>query len=198
MKTTHLLTMLGLLMLAAGCTTSSQVQEMIDASHRDYLATAKAHGDSIDVLKQSSVTVLKQNEDQADVLVSLQKQLEATLAQLKPMQGNMEAAKVMSAANTVKVAELGDAVLANNEAINETAEKMNTMDKLFEEVMISHYQMIADSAAAAIATLRVDDVATTNGATAGLAEPIEIVAPDTSSPTNIVSESAPTNAVSEE
>lgn len=198
MKTIYSMTMLGLLLVAAGCTTSSQVQEMIDASHRDYLASSQAHEKSIDVLKQSSVTLLAQNEAQDDVLVSLQKQLEATLAQLKPMQGNMEAAKVMSAANTVKVAELGDAVLANNEAINETAEKMDTMDKLFEEVMISHYQMIADSATAAIATLRVDDVASTNGTSSGLAEPIEIVAPDTSAPTNIVSESAPTNAVSGE
>jgi hypothetical protein len=88
----------------------------------------------------------------------------------------------------VKVAELGDAVLANNEAINETIEKMNTMDRLFEEVMIRHYQMIAESAAAAIASLQADDVATTNGAPAGLAEPIEIVAPDTSVPTNTVLE----------
>ena len=198
MKTIYSMPMLGLLLLVTGCATKSQVQDMIDGSHRDYLATTKAHEASIDVLKQSSVKTLEQNEQQADELVSLQKQLDSALAQLKPMQGNAEAAKVMSAANTVKVAELSDAMLANQEAINETVEKMNTIDNLFEEVMIGHYQMIADSAAAAIATLQADDVVTTNGTSSGLAEPIEIVAPDTSAPTNAASDAAPTNAVSGE
>jgi len=184
MKTTYSIAMLGLLLFVAGCATSSQVQEMIDASHRDYLTTSKTHAASINVLKQSSVVALEQNKEQADILVALQKQLDAALAQLKVMKGNAEAAKVMSAANTVKVAELADAVLANEEANNETAEKMDTIDNLHEEVMIRHYQMIADSAAAAIAALQVDDVATGNGEPAGLAEPIEIVAPDTSASTN--------------
>jgi len=178
------MTLLGLLLLMAGCATSSQVQEMIDASYRDSSNTSAAHEASINVLKQSSVAALSQNEEQADILTSLQKQLDAALAQLKVMHGNAEAAKVMSAANTVKVAELGDAMLANQEAINETAERMESIDNLFEKVMIGHYQMIADSATAAIAALQVDDVATTNGAPVGLAEPIEIVAPDTSAPTN--------------
>lgn len=197
MKPTYSIPLLGLFVLTAGCTTSSKVQQMIDASHRDYLKTTQAHTSSINVLKQSSVTLLEQNEQQEDTLVSLQKQLDAALAQLKPMQGNAEAAKVMSAANTVKVAELSDAVLANQEAINETAEKMNTIDHLFEEVMIRHFQNIADSASAAIAALQADDVAATNGASTGLAEPIEIVAPDTSAPTNMTLDPTPTNAVSE-
>jgi len=186
MKTAYLMSMLGLLLLVAGCATSSQVQEMIDASHRDYRATSKAHEASIDVLKQSSVVALEKNKEHADTLTSLQKQLDAALAQLKVMKGNAEAAKVMSAANTVKVAELSDAMLANQEAINETSEKMDTIDNLHEEVMIRHYQMIADSAVAAIAALQVDDVATDNGVPAGLAEPIEIVAPDTSASTSVV------------
>ena len=198
MKTIYSMPMLGLLLLVTGCATKSQVQDMIDGSHRDYLATTKAHEASIDVLKQSSVKTLEQNEQQADILDALQKQLDAAQAQLKPMQGNAEAAKVMSAANTVKVAELSDDMLANQEAITESVEKMNTMDKLFEEVMISHYQMIADSAAAAIASLQADDVVTTNGTSSGLAEPIEIVAPDTSAPTNAASDAAPPNAVSGE
>jgi hypothetical protein len=192
------MSMLSLLLFLTGCTTSKQVQEMIDASYQDHTAKMKAHDASIDVLKQSSVKTLEQNQQQADAMVSLQKQIDAALAQLKPMQGNAEAAKVMSAANTVKVAELSDAMLANQEAIDETVEKMNTMDNLFEEVMIGHFQMIAESAAAAIATLQADDVATTNGIPAGLAEPIEIVAPDTSAPTNAASDAAPTNTVSEE
>jgi len=186
MKTAYSMAMPGLLLLVAGCATPSQVQEMIDASHRSYLATSKAHEASINVLKQSSVKVLEQNKQQADALDAVQKQLDAALAQLKVMQGNAEAAKVMSAANTGKVAELGDAMLANKETIAETAEKMDTIDNLHEEVMIRHYQKIADSATAAIAALQVDDVATDNGEPAGLAEPIEIVAPDTSSPTNAV------------
>jgi ABC-type transporter Mla subunit MlaD len=192
------MSILSLLLFLTGCTTSKQVQEMIDASYQDHTAKMKAHDASIDVLKQSSVKTLEQNQQQADAMVSLQKQIDAALAQLKPMQGNAEAAKVMSAANTVKVAELSDAMLANQEAIDETVEKMNTMDNLFEEVMIGHFQMIAESAAAAIATLQADDVATTNGIPAGLAEPIEIVAPDTSAPTNAASDAAPTNTVSEE
>ena len=195
MKTAYSMILLSLLLLMVGCTTSSQVQEMIDASYRDASDTRAAHEASINVLKQSSVAALSQNEEQADALTSLQerldlaltslqKQLDAALAQLKVMHGNAEAAKVMSAANTVKVAELGDDMLANQEAINETAERMESIDNLFEKVMIGHYQMIADSATAAIAALQVDDVATTNGTPVGLAEPIEIVAPDTSAPTN--------------
>ena len=185
MKTAYSMILLGLLLLMAGCATSSQVQEMIDASYRDSSETRAAHEASINVLKQSSVAALSQNEEQADILTSLQKQLDAALAQLKVMHGSAEAAKVMSAANTVKVAELGDAMLANKEAITETAERMESIDNLFEKVMIGHYQMIADSATAAIAALQVDDVATTNGAPVGLAEPIEIVAPDTSAPPNM-------------
>lgn len=182
--------MLGLLLLAAGCTTSSQVQEMIDASHRDYLAKSKAHETSINILKQSSAKTLEQNESQADSLVALQKQLDAALAQLKPMQGNAEAAKVMSAANTVKVAELNETVLENREMINETAEQMKTIDSLFEKIMIRYYQKVAENANTAIAALQADDVATTNGEPTELAAPIEIVAPDTSASTDTVSKTA--------
>jgi hypothetical protein len=184
MKPLISLTALGLLLFTGGCATSTKVQEMIDASHKDYSQTIKANENSINLLKQASMKALEQNEAQAYELDALEKQMEATLAQLKPMQGNAEAAKVMSAANTVKVAELSDALQANREAINENAEKMETIDRLFEEVMIAHYQNIADSANAAIASLRADDVASTNGAPAGLAAPIEIVAPDASAPTN--------------
>lgn len=188
MKTAYLTIMSGLLLLAAGCTTSSQVQEMIDASHRDYLAKSRAHETSINILKQSAAKALEQNENQADSLVALQKQLDAALAQLKPMQGNAEAAKVMSAANTVKVAELGETVLENREMLDETAAQMKAIDTLFEEIMIRYYQMVAENANTAIAALQADDVSTTNGEPTELAEPIEIVAPDTSAPTDTVSE----------
>ncbi|MEN7973150.1 MAG: hypothetical protein ABFR47_04875 [Verrucomicrobiota bacterium] len=187
MKTAYSITMLGLLLSVSGCATSSQVQEMIDASHRDYLAKSETHETSINILKQSSMVALEQNKEQASSLDAMQKQLEAALARLKIITRNAEAAKVMSAANTVKVAELNDAMLANKEAIGETSEKMTSTDKLHEETIIRFCQMIADSASTAITTLQADDVAVDNGEPAGLAEPIEIVAPDTSAPTGAVS-----------
>lgn len=198
MKALLLFIPLGLLLLTSGCfMTTSKVQEMIDASHQDYSKTSQAHQDSIDILKKSAATTLEQNEQQAAEIDSLEKQLEAAAAQLKPMQGNAEAAKVMSAANTVKVAELADAVAANQESIDETAEKMETIDKLFEEVMIGHFESIVASANEAIDALQVDDVVASNGTFSGLAAPIEIVAPDTSASTNTTpgsnSVSAPVN-----
>lgn len=180
MKPVYTVLAAGLFLLSGGCMSASKVQEMIDASHRDYLETSNAHEASINVLKQSSVKTLEQNQQQADLLVSLQEQMEAAMAQLKPIQGNAEAAKVMSAANTVKVAELSDAMLVNRESIRETAERMETIDNLFETVMIGHFEQIVESANEAIAALQADDVATTNGASAGLAAPLEITAPDTS------------------
>lgn len=179
-----------LLLLSLGCMSPSKVQEMIDASHQDYSAASRAHEKSISILQQSASKTLEQNEQQAAELDALEKQLEAAVAQLKPMQGNAEAAKVMSAANTVKVAELSDTVAANTEAIEETVERMESIDNLFEEVMIGHFEQIVESANAAIAALQADDVAVTNGATTGLPEPIEIVAPDTSASTNAAQEPA--------
>ena len=188
-----LVPLLGGLLLTTGCMSAAKVQEMIDASHRDQTEALKAHESSINVLKQSSVKVLEQNQAQADTLVALQKQLEAALAQLKPIQGNAEAAKVMSAANTVRVAELSDAMMANKASTSEMLERMNAIDVLFEEVMIGHFRKIAESANAAIAALQLDDVATTNGAPAGMAEPIEIVAPDTAAVNSATNGPAVTN-----
>ena len=179
MKTSSSTAMLGLLLLVAGCATSSQVQEMIDASYRSDHEKSAEHEASIDVLKQSAMTALEQNKEQADALTVLKKQVDAALAQLNVMDGNAEAAKVMSAANTVKVASLSEDVLNNKEAIDGTIENMIAVDNLYEDVMISHFQTIAAGATEAIVALQVDDVATTNGTPAGLDEPIEIVAPDT-------------------
>ncbi len=184
MKQIYMTTLLGTLLLAAGCTTSSQVQELIDTSYKDSLAKSAEHDSSIDVLKKSSMTTLQQNEEQAASLVSLQKQVDEAMAKLKTMQGNTEAAKVMSAANTVQVAELDESIQVNKVTITETGEKMASIDTLFEGVMIGHYEKIAESAKNAISALQADDVSATNEGPAGLAEPIEIVAPDTSAPTN--------------
>ena len=170
--------------LSGGCMSATRVQEMIDASQADQSRALQAHGKSIGILQESAAKALEQNEQQAAEIDALEKQLEAVLAQIKPIQGNAEAAKVMSAANTVRVAELADAMAANRETIEETIEKMETYDTLFEEVMIAHLKQLIASANEAIATLQADDVAATNGTTTGLAAPIEIVAPDTSAPTN--------------
>lgn len=188
MKTVFSIAMAGFCVLVAGCATSSQVQEMIDASYRETLEKSAEHDASINVLKQSAVTALEQNKEQADALAELQKQQKETLAAFKVMQGNAEAAKVMSAANTVKVAALETAVNENNKAIDESIANMAAIDDLYQEVMIGHYQMVADSANAALSALIADEeepapveaVAETNNVPMDLAEPIEIVAPDTS------------------
>lgn len=188
MKISHSIPLLGFLLLIAGCATSSQVQKMIDASAQaDHEKSAK-HEASIDVLKQSAMVALEQNKEQTAALDVLQKKLEAALSQLSAMEGSAEAAKVMSAANTVKVASLSESVLNNKESIDGTLENMIAIDNLYEEVMIRHYRRLAESAVAAIAALQVDDVVATNGVPAGLAEPIEIVAPDTTTSTNAVVE----------
>ncbi|HSR88314.1 MAG TPA: hypothetical protein VLL07_05130 [Pontiella sp.] len=43
MKSWNLIMILSLAAVLSGCTTSSQVQEMIDASHQDYLDRMDAH-----------------------------------------------------------------------------------------------------------------------------------------------------------
>lgn len=172
------------LLLTGGCMSAAKVQAMIDAAHQDQRTTAQAHAKSIAILQESASTALAQNEQQADEIDALEKQMDSTQAQLKPIQGNAEAAKVMSAANTVRVAELADAVAANRETIQETIEKMETYDHLYESVMIAHFKQIIESANEAIATLQADDVVATNGPSTGLAAPIEIVAPDTTAATN--------------
>ena len=56
--------------------------------------------------------------------------------------------------------------------------------KLFEEVLIQQYQMIADSAHTAIESLREHGLSAQTNAPVELDEPIEIVAPDTAALTN--------------
>ncbi len=180
MKTISALFMSGMLLLVAGCTTSSKVQQMIDASERNHTEQAESHSASIDVLKRSSMAALETGTANSEVLAKLQSQLEAMITRVKIMQGSTEAAKVMAAANTVKVANLETAVLSNQEGTGITLGKMGAVDVLYEDVMIQHYQMVVESAQAAIAALQADDVANPTEGTVGLAEPIEIVAPDTS------------------
>lgn len=163
----------------AGCTTSSQVQEMIDASHRDYLQKSEAHETSINVLKQSSVTSLEKGKANAASIGALEKQMEEVLQRQNIVQGYAEASKVMSAANTVKVSDLEAEMVATKESLEETVARLSEIDQLQEEVMIRHYQLIADSATAAIDALKAKGISSTNDVPAKLDEPIEIVAPDT-------------------
>ena len=181
MKAAYSIVLAGLVLVVAGCATSSQVQEMIDASHRDYLTQAESHEASIEVLKKSAMTGLEKGKENAEMLATLQSQLDETVIRLKTIQGYAEASKVMSAANTVKVTELEEELRANAESDTESKERLMTIDKLYEGVMVAHYQMIAESANAAIESLKADGVAASTNAPVNLDEPIEIVAPDTTS-----------------
>ena len=184
MKTTHLTYAFGMVLLIAGCATSSQVQEMIDASNRDYLDRADAHEASINVLKQSAVTGLEKAKDNSAELVKINAQLQEITTQLRVIQGYAEASKVMSAANTVKVADLDEQLQAFMEKDAETKRQMKKIDELYERVMIAHYQLIADSAQAAIDSLRENGWDGSTNAPVKIDKPIEIVAPDTSSVTS--------------
>ncbi|MBT8041775.1 MAG: hypothetical protein KJN98_01250, partial [Pontiella sp.] len=128
--------------MIAGCTTSSQVQELIDARHRDYLSKAESQQQSIDVLKKSAVAALEKSKENGEALKQLEAELQNVLAQLKVVQGYAEASKVMSAANTVNVANLEEAVSALQEQLEETADRFAEIDMLHEEVLIANYQTI--------------------------------------------------------
>ena len=77
---------------------------------------------------------------------------------------------------------------ANKATMDGHIDKMMAIDDLYEKVMIAHYRMIADSATAAIASLEADnkpdDDAPIERKPILMDQPIEIVAPDTSTPTN--------------
>jgi hypothetical protein len=168
-------------MILAGCTTSSQVQEMIDASHRDYLNRADAHEASIDVLKKSAMTGLEKSKENAAELVALQASLEEATIQLKIIKGYAEASKVMSAANTVAVSDLEIEMTSNKEELDATTKRLEEIDKLYEEVLVSHYQTIIDSATKAMESLKSEGWSANTNAPVKIDEPIEIVAPDTTS-----------------
>lgn len=165
--------------VVAGCTTSSQVQEMIDSSNRDYQEKSAAHEASLDVLRKSALASLEKSKENGELVKALQKKIEATLAEVKVFQGNADAAKVMSAANTVKVSELEESLTEYREKVDETLAKLAEIDRLYEGALIRHFQRVAESASTAAAVLQEYGVTSTNSNGAGIAEPIEIVAPDT-------------------
>lgn len=184
MKFTYSIPVLALVATLAGCTTSSQVQEMIDASNQNDLTKLEEHSGSIDVLRKSSMTGLEKSKENADMLVAMQSQLKAALADLKVAQGYADAAKVLSAANTVKIADLEETVTVNKESSDLAIGDMESLDNLYEKVMLNQFQSVADSANAAIEALKANGTMASTNAPVKLDEPIEIIAPDTSVPTN--------------
>ncbi len=184
MKSVMLLAGAGMVFLLNGCMSADKVQGMIDASGRDYSDRLDAHDSSIDVLRQSSMAVLEQSKAHAALLESIQAELVKMNQQIKVNKGYAEASKVMSAANTVKVAELDEALKLNTQTDAETKERLMEFDKLYEGVMISHYQKILDSAAEAIELLKNDGWVGSTNAPVNIDQPIEIVAPAAVPPTN--------------
>lgn len=189
MKILNAMLALGLVVTFSGCATSSQVQEMIDASQRDFLKKSAENAGSIDVLKQTAKASLEKDSEHAAIMKELKEELAETTATLEALQSTAEAVKVLSANSVVQMSELKETVGGNKASMESYFEKMSAIDDLYEQVMISHFQMIADSASAAVASLQADykpdeiDPVIQKAITP-LAEPIEIVAPDTSASTN--------------
>ena len=191
MKFVYTTTTFMLAALLAGCASTSQVQEMIDASHQDYSAQLKAHDASISVLKQSAMAGLEKSSDNAERLAELEKKVAALVQQVAVVQDLANASKVMSAENTVKISNLDERVVTHIEENDKVIARMTDIDKLYEEVLIRQYQAIADSANAAIALLKEDGFSASTNAPVKLDEPIEIIAPDTAAPTNIAEPVSP-------
>jgi hypothetical protein len=189
MKMLNAMLAFGLVVTLAGCATSSQVQEMIDASQHDFLQKSSENAGSIVVLKQTAKASLEKDSEHAAIMQELKKQLTETTARLESLQSTANAVKVMSANSVVEMSELKETVGGNKASMESYIEKMRAIDDLYEQVMVSHFQMIADSASAAVASLQADykpdeiDPVIQKAITP-LAAPIEIVAPDTSVSTN--------------
>ncbi len=169
-------------MILAGCATSSQVQEMIDSSIQDCRAESAANEASIDLLQKSLTRSMEEGTKNADAVVLLQTRLEEAVGCSETIKEYAEASKVLSAENTVKVADLEAAAKTSQEAIDKTIRRLAEMDELYEKVMLQHYQSIVDSANVAIKSLKAEGVIASTHAPVNLDKPIEIIAPDTSAP----------------
>ena len=182
MKSLKLIAVLGMAAVVSGCTTSSQVKEMIDTSYREQTDRIDSHEGSIDVLKTSAMTSLEKGKENAALLLQLQALLADQSKQVKMNKGLSEASSVMSAANTVKAAELDQLLKANTVSDEETEERLIEIDKLYERVLISHYQLIADSARRAIEDLQSSGWTGSSNAPVQIDQPIEILAPTATPP----------------
>jgi len=179
----------GLALALAGCTTSSQVQEMIDASQQDFLKKSRENTASIDVLKQTAKASLENDSEHAATIRELQKQLAEASTALGTMSSNLEAVKVMAASSVVRMSELQEAIDGNKTVMDVYIEKMRANDQLYEKVLTEYFRQIADSANASLAALQSTNQlgaveAPVQRKPIPMAEPIEIEAPDTSEPTN--------------
>lgn len=123
MKLFNSIVILGATVILNGCTTSSQVQELIDASQQDFLQKNSENARSIDVLKKTAKHSIKKDREHDVLMMNLKQQLQ-------------------EAENALKI-------------LQETAEADNKPDD--QEVVIERNPILLD-------------------------QPIEIVAPDTSSP----------------
>jgi hypothetical protein len=179
MKTRTSLTFLGLVLVLVGCTTSSRVQEMIDASYQDQMDRADSHEASIDVLRKSAMTSLEKSKENSEVLKQISASLKEINAQINLNKNFAEASKVMSAANTVKVAELDELLKENMKLDQLTKERLVEIDTLYERTMIAYYELIAESANKAIESLKSEGWIGSSNAPVQIDEPIEIIAPVT-------------------
>ena len=170
---------------------------MIDASRQDYREQLDAHESSISVLKQSAVAGLEKSSENAERLNALDKQLAGLSRRMVEVQDIANASKVMSAANTVKVSGLEERVSANEEEFDRVISRMTDIDKLYEQVLIRQFEDIIESANAAIESLKADGFSANTNAPVKLDEPIEIIAPDTTTPTNGSRTLSDTNSVVE-
>jgi uncharacterized protein YggU (UPF0235/DUF167 family) len=184
MKTGYSISLLGLVLTMAGCTTSSKVQDMIDASYREQTDRIDSHEASIDVLKKSAMAGLEKSKENAELIKTLQVQLAQLNQQVKTNKGFAEASKVMSAANTVKAAELEELLNANTASDQETRERLKEIDILYERVLLNHYRKIIESANMAVEDLQATGWTGSSNAPVKIDEPIEIVAPTSVPSTN--------------
>jgi hypothetical protein len=183
MKSLFNAALLGLVVVLTGCATSSKVQEMIDTSHQDYLNRMETHENTIGVLKKSAMAGLEKSKENAARVKELQTQLDAVLKQMTVVQRNADASKLMSASNTVKLDELDEFMTNYQEKTDKMIVRMSDIDKLHEEVLVQQFEIISESAKAAIDSLKADGFSATTNAPVKLDLPIEIVAPDTASAT---------------
>lgn len=195
MKVITTLAVLGMAALFTGCASTSKVEEMIATNQKDYTDRLDSHEASIDVLKQSAMTSLEKSKANAAILEEIRAELMEMNEQIKVNKGFSEASKVMSAANTVKVAELDERLTANTDADGATKERLMEIDKLYEGVMITHYERIVEAATDAIELLKNDGWVGSTNAPVAIDEPIEIVAPaavpTTNAPADIQGSASP-------
>lgn len=165
-----------------GCMSTVKIQEMIDQSTQEVESKIVAHDESISKLKKSTKTGIDQGANNALRLEELEQRMSAVSGSISDSHNLANAAKVISTENTVKLFELAKLLAFYKRETDAQIDKMTTIDKLYKEVLIQQYQSIADSANAAIKSLRKNEFSATTNAPIDLNKPIEIVPPETFAP----------------